>query len=167
MTRDTANTEENTELTGSGSLIPAGVAILSDSETSLRTGFISAENSPAADAATATSTVPSGSGLLSDIVKSAQLYRQDWANGFVPKTASAVLLLYVACLAPTVSFGGLCSFLTEGNLGVVEFLVSHGAAGILYSCELSRDEEDGHKIHHGKGSLHCIFLRLSHRSLLT
>lgn len=72
-------------------------------------------------------------GLRGDILRRLPSYKSDWTDGFQPKTVSAVLLLYVACLAPTVSFGGLSAVLTDGNIGVVEFLVSHGVSGIIYS----------------------------------
>ena len=73
--------------------------------------------------------------LGSDLAILRQRYRSDWADGWAArgKVASAVLLLYVACLAPTVSFGGLAATLTGGNIGVVEFLVSHGCSGMLYA----------------------------------
>ena len=72
-------------------------------------------------------------GLRDDILRRWPSYGSDWADGFQPKTVSAVMLLYVACLAPTVSFGGLSAVLTDGNIGVVEFLVSHGVSGIIYA----------------------------------
>lgn len=92
------------------------------------------------DASVASPTVdvvdrPMFSSLREDFAVSSLTYRKDWMDGVKgwTKTLSAVLLLYFACLAPTVSFGGLCAVLTNGNLGVIEFLVSHGAAGMVYS----------------------------------
>jgi hypothetical protein len=63
--------------------------------------------------------------LQRDFARRSVSYRSDWADGWHSrgKVASAVLLLYVACLAPTVSFGGLAAVLTDGQIGVVEFLV--------------------------------------------
>jgi len=63
--------------------------------------------------------------LVQDFKRRAASYKSDWTDGWASrgKVSSAVLLLYVACLAPTVSFGGLAAVLTEGQIGVVEFLV--------------------------------------------
>jgi len=72
-------------------------------------------------------------GLVDDLRRRLPVYGSDWTDGLNIKTLSAVLLLYFALLAPTISFGGLTSLLTNGELGVVEFLVSHGISGILYS----------------------------------
>jgi hypothetical protein len=81
-------------------------------------------------------------GVWQDIKRRAPVYRSDWKDGFKPKTIGAVLLMYVACLAPTVSFGGLVSSLTGGNMGVVEFLVSHGVSGMIYSGEREETKVD-------------------------
>ena len=44
-----------------------------------------------------------------------------------------MLFLYFACLAPAVSFGTIASEITNGSIGVVEFLLGSGIAGMLYS----------------------------------
>lgn len=43
----------------------------------------------------------------------------------------AVLFLYFACLAPAVSFGTISSEITNGSIGVVEFLLGSGVAGVV------------------------------------
>lgn len=43
----------------------------------------------------------------------------------------AVLFLYFACLAPAVSFGTISSEITNGSMGVVEFLLGSGVAGMV------------------------------------
>jgi len=73
-------------------------------------------------------------GVRQDLARRAPFYASDWRDGLQPKTLSAVLLLYVACLAPTVSFGGLTSVVLNAQMGVPEFLISHGLSGMIYAC---------------------------------
>lgn len=40
--------------------------------------------------------------------------------------------MYFACLAPAIAFGGLLATLTQGQLGVVEMMVSTALCGVLY-----------------------------------
>ena len=60
-------------------------------------------------------------------------YISDWVDGFKNKrqTIPAILFLYFACLSPAVSFGTISSQLTNGSIGVVEFLLSCGASGMV------------------------------------
>ena len=60
-------------------------------------------------------------------------YIADWVDGFKNKrqTIPAILFLYFACLSPAVSFGTISSQLTNGSIGVVEFLLSCGASGMV------------------------------------
>jgi len=60
-------------------------------------------------------------------------YVSDWVDGFKNKrqTIPAILFLYFACLSPAVSFGTISSQLTDGSIGVVEFLLSCGASGMV------------------------------------
>lgn len=62
-------------------------------------------------------------------------YLSDWTDGFKRKrqVIPAVLFLYFACLAPAVSFGTIASEITNGSIGVVEFLLGSGIAGVMYS----------------------------------
>ena len=62
-------------------------------------------------------------------------YISDWTDAFKKKrlVVPAVLFLYFACLAPAVSFGTIASEITNGSMGVVEFLLGSGIAGMLYS----------------------------------
>ncbi len=59
----------------------------------------------------------------------------DWTDGFknLKKVIPAVLFLYFACLSPAISFGTIASQITNGSIGVVEFLLSAGASGMVYS----------------------------------
>lgn len=72
-------------------------------------------------------------GLREDFRRRLPLYISDWADGLRFKSISAILFLYFACLAPVVAFGALTSSLTAGSMGVVEFLLSSGVAGMIYS----------------------------------
>ena len=86
-------------------------------------------------AAVPTSTVSGifGSGVLADIKRRAPSYVSDWTDGFDKKSIAAILFLYFACLAPVVAFGGLTSIITNGSMGVIEFIVSCGFGGVVYS----------------------------------
>jgi len=72
-------------------------------------------------------------GIKGDIERRWSWYTHDWTDGVNRKTAAAVGFLYFACLAPCIAFGGITNVITHGTIGVVEFLISTGAAGILYS----------------------------------
>jgi HCO3- transporter family len=73
------------------------------------------------------------SGLLADMRRRSPHYVSDWTDGLKKKSIAAILFLYFACLAPTVAFGGLTSIITEGSMGVIEFIVSCGFGGVVYS----------------------------------
>lgn len=64
----------------------------------------------------------------------------DWTDAFTNKNKRqcipAILFLYFACLAPVVSFGTIASQITEGSMGVVEFLIASGGAGMVSSILL-------------------------------
>ena len=68
-------------------------------------------------------------------------YVSDWVDGFKNKrqTIPAILFLYFACLSPAVSFGTISSQLTNGSIGVVEFLLSCGASGMVSILQESSD----------------------------
>jgi len=72
-------------------------------------------------------------GLRQDMARRAPHYLDDWLCGFKVKSVSATLFLFFACFAPIVAFGGLTAVLTNGSLGVVEFILSAGAAGVTYA----------------------------------
>lgn len=60
-------------------------------------------------------------------------YVSDWTDALdnKRKCIPAILFLYFACLAPVVSFGTIASQITEGSIGVVEFLIASGGAGMV------------------------------------
>lgn len=59
----------------------------------------------------------------------------DWTDGFKNKrqVIPAILFLYFACLSPAVSFGTIASEITDGSIGIVEFLLSSGLSGMAYA----------------------------------
>lgn len=63
------------------------------------------------------------------------VYLSDWTDAFsnMKKVVPAILFLYFACLAPAVSFGTIATEITQGSMGVVEFLLSAGLSGVAYS----------------------------------
>lgn len=73
--------------------------------------------------------------MRNDFLRRRKHYVSDWTDGFKKKrlVIPAVLFLYFACLAPAVSFGTISSEITNGSMGVVEFLLGSGFAGMLYS----------------------------------
>lgn len=68
-----------------------------------------------------------------DIKRRAPSYLSDWTDAFkdMKKVIPAVLFLYFACLSPAVSFGTIASQITNGSIGIVEFLVSCGCSGMV------------------------------------
>jgi len=61
-------------------------------------------------------------------------YASDWIDGFTPKSISSIIFMYFACLAPAVAFGGITSAVTGGLVGVPEFLVACGGAGMVFAA---------------------------------
>mgnify|MGYP002476480766 CR=1 FL=1 len=68
-----------------------------------------------------------------DMVLRKECYISDWTDGFknLRKVVPAILFLYFACLAPAISFGTIASQITKNSMGVVEFLLSAGASGMV------------------------------------
>lgn len=68
-----------------------------------------------------------------DFLRRRKYYISDWTDAFEKKrlVIPAVLFLYFACLAPAVSFGTIASEITNGSMGVVEFLLGSGVAGMV------------------------------------
>jgi hypothetical protein len=51
------------------------------------------------------------------------------------KVIPAILFLYFACLSPAISFGTIASQITNGSIGIVEFLLSAGCSGMVSQVE--------------------------------
>ena len=71
-----------------------------------------------------------------DFKRRKAVYASDWTDAYKNKrqTVPAILFLYFACLAPVVSFGTIANQLTNGSMGVVEFLLSCGCSGMVSSA---------------------------------
>ncbi|GAX14449.1 hypothetical protein FisN_11Hh092 [Fistulifera solaris] len=63
------------------------------------------------------------------------VYLSDWTDAFsnMKTVVPAILFLYFACLSPAVSFGTIATEITNGAMGIVEFLLSAGLSGVAYS----------------------------------
>ncbi|MDA1162187.1 MAG: PTS sugar transporter subunit IIA [Planctomycetota bacterium] len=72
-------------------------------------------------------------GLREDVRRRGAHYISDFRDGLSPKSLSATLFLFFACLAPAVTFGGIMGAQTDGDIGVVEMLVASAACGIVYA----------------------------------
>ena len=68
-----------------------------------------------------------------DIRRRSEFYVSDWTDAFKKKrqVLPAILFLYFACLSPAVSFGTIASEITNGSIGIVEFLLSSGLSGMV------------------------------------
>jgi hypothetical protein len=73
--------------------------------------------------------------MKDDVLRRRPFYKSDWTDAFRAKRKiiPAILFLYFACLSPAVSFGTIASQITSGSMGIVEFLLSCGVSGMLYS----------------------------------
>lgn len=73
--------------------------------------------------------------MVDDCIRRRSLYASDWTDAFKNKrkVIPAILFLYFACLSPAVSFGTIASQITQGSIGIVEFLVSSGVSGMAYA----------------------------------
>lgn len=71
--------------------------------------------------------------LRYDFARRKKHYVSDWTDAFENKrqVVPAILFLFFACLAPAVSFGTISTELTNGSIGVVEFLLSSGLSGMV------------------------------------
>ncbi|CAJ1393605.1 unnamed protein product [Effrenium voratum] len=76
-------------------------------------------------------------GLRLDIRRRAPLYLSDWTDAFksqnIQKTVSSVLYLFIAALAPAITFGSRFLDGTKGQFGVLEMIMSSAISGMLFS----------------------------------
>jgi len=57
----------------------------------------------------------------------------DWTDGLTMTSLAAIVLLYFACLAPAIAFGGLLEKYTHGDMGAMECIVSTFLCGTSYA----------------------------------
>ncbi|CAE7715088.1 Slc4a8 [Symbiodinium pilosum] len=78
-----------------------------------------------------------GGGLRLDLRRRAPLYGSDWTDAFRPENAqksiSTILYLFVAALAPAITFGSRFLAGTNGQFGVLEMIMSTALSGMLFS----------------------------------
>eukprot|EP00404_Azadinium_spinosum_P005382 CAMPEP_0180480836 /NCGR_PEP_ID=MMETSP1036_2-20121128/34038_1 /TAXON_ID=632150 /ORGANISM="Azadinium spinosum, Strain 3D9" /LENGTH=563 /DNA_ID=CAMNT_0022488477 /DNA_START=65 /DNA_END=1756 /DNA_ORIENTATION=- len=76
-------------------------------------------------------------GIIRDVKRRYAYYKSDWVDAFtsenLQKTSSTVSFLFFACLSPAIAFGTIFEIQTEGQIGVVEAIISSATAGIIYS----------------------------------
>jgi hypothetical protein len=70
------------------------------------------------------------SGFVTDVRTKLPFYAGDFFDGFNVKGLATILFLFFACLAPSIAFGGLLAFLTDGEIGTVEALLA--TAGVPF-----------------------------------
>ena len=78
-----------------------------------------------------------GGGLWADLKRRAPFYASDWTDAFRPenmqKSASTILYLFIAALAPAITFGSRFLDGTNGQFGVLEMIMSTAISGVLFS----------------------------------
>ncbi|EDO31793.1 predicted protein [Nematostella vectensis] len=72
-------------------------------------------------------------GLLRDVKRRFPYYKSDMTDSFNWRCVMATILVYVACLAPAISFGGLLYKKTKGWMGVAEMIVSTALSGVIFA----------------------------------
>ncbi|CAE7659797.1 FCPF [Symbiodinium sp. CCMP2456] len=76
-------------------------------------------------------------GLRLDIRRRAPLFCSDWTDAFLPenfqKSVSSILYLFIAALAPAITFGSRFLDGTNGQFGVLEMIMSTSISGLIFS----------------------------------
>ncbi|TWT83035.1 PTS system fructose-specific EIIABC component [Planctomycetes bacterium CA13] len=74
-----------------------------------------------------------GGGLVGDLRRRLPRYASDIRDGLHPKSIASTMFLFFACLAPTVTFGGVIGVGTHGEIGAVETIVATAIGGVIYA----------------------------------
>jgi mannitol/fructose-specific phosphotransferase system IIA component (Ntr-type) len=72
-------------------------------------------------------------GLIADVKRRLPHYASDFKDGLHPKTATAILFMFFACIAPAITFGGLMYEITGQTIGVAEMLVGTALCGVVFA----------------------------------
>ncbi|TWU26517.1 PTS system mannose-specific EIIBCA component [Novipirellula galeiformis] len=72
-------------------------------------------------------------GLRDDLRRRLPSYVSDFRDGLHAKSIASIMFLFFACLAPTVTFGGIIGVATHGQIGAVETILATAIGGILYA----------------------------------
>uniref|UniRef100_T1IXB9 Anion exchange protein n=1 Tax=Strigamia maritima TaxID=126957 RepID=T1IXB9_STRMM len=71
-------------------------------------------------------------GLIDDVKRKLPWYWSDFKDAMAIQSVAAILFLFFATLSPIITFGGLLDMATDGNIAVIESLVSGFISGVLY-----------------------------------
>jgi len=78
-----------------------------------------------------------GGGLRLDLRRRAPYYLSDWTDAFkaenFQKSVSSILYLFIAALAPAITFGSRFLDGTKGQFGVLEMIMSTSISGLIFS----------------------------------
>ena len=84
-----------------------------------------------------TDTNPVAGGLRADLRRRAPFYLSDWTDAFKPenfqKSLSTILYLFIAAIAPAITFGSRFLDGTNGQFGVLEMIMSSAISGVLFA----------------------------------
>ncbi|TWU42123.1 PTS sugar transporter subunit IIA [Novipirellula artificiosorum] len=72
-------------------------------------------------------------GMIDDLRRRAPRYMSDIRDGLHTKSIASTMFLFFACLAPTVTFGGVIGVGTNGQIGAVETILATAIGGALYA----------------------------------
>jgi anion exchange protein len=72
-------------------------------------------------------------GLVRDIKRRFSNYISDFTDAFDIHCLAAIVFVYIASLAPAITFGGILSEKTGGWIGVSETILATGLAGIIFA----------------------------------
>ncbi|WP_442507696.1 PTS sugar transporter subunit IIA [Novipirellula sp. SH528] len=72
-------------------------------------------------------------GLIGDFRRRLPYYFSDFRDGVHGKSIASIMFLFFACLAPTVTFGGIMGVATGGQIGAVETILATAIGGALYA----------------------------------
>ena len=76
-----------------------------------------------------------GGGIAADIRRrlNAETYKSDFVDGLNLRSLAAGCFMFFACLSPAISFGATMQEFTHGQMGVVEYMLTQIAAGIIFA----------------------------------
>ena len=72
-------------------------------------------------------------GIIADFKRRIPHYVSDFTDGFHAKSVASILFLFFACLAPAITFGGIMSEKTGGQIGAAEMLIGSAICGVIYA----------------------------------
>jgi len=72
-------------------------------------------------------------GVFDDYKRRSPYYLSDWSDAASLKTLSATIFMYVATVTSTLALGVHINEITNGKVGVSEYLIMNCAAGVIYS----------------------------------